>query len=66
MIGHRADFVHLPRIFVEFDTDGGGDALAFFDQRVEQMSEVGGFPFGCEVRRVRKFGQSGDAIYRRS
>ncbi len=36
MIGLRADFVHLPGIFVQSYAETSRDGLAFFDERVEQ------------------------------
>ncbi len=45
MIGHGADPVHLPRIFVQLNARGLRHSLAFFDQLVQQMAEVGELRF---------------------
>ena len=57
MIGARADFVHLPGIFVQRDAESLGDVFAFVDQRVEQVAQVGEF-----VLRARNARQCGSSV----
>jgi len=65
VISHGADSVHLPGVFMQANPGCLCDSLAFVDQGVQQMAEVGEFRFVGKVRRVRQARQSGDAIYRR-
>src|SRR5215470_16575705 len=64
MIGLRSDLVHLPRIFVELHSKGFGDALAFINERVEQVAKVSKlFLFG-KMKTVGKFCKRSDGVYR--
>jgi len=65
VISHGANSIHFPGIFGKANASRLGHSLAFIDQRVQQMAEVGEFPFVGKVRRVRQARQSGDAIHRR-
>src|SRR5450631_3135000 len=47
------------------DSGGLGHSLAFLDQRVQKMAEIGKFRFVREVRRVRQSRQRRHAVYRR-
>lgn len=64
MVRLRADFVHLPRIFVELDAQAGSNLLAFINERVQQMAQIGEVFFCREMDAVRQLGQRGNGVDR--
>ena len=64
MVGHRADLVHGPGIFVELDSRCCRHALPFIDQLVKKMSQTRRLAFIRKMWRMWQAGQSGNAIDR--
>ncbi len=64
MIRLRANFVHFPGIFVKLDAQAGCYSLAFLNERVQQMAQIGELFFSSEMVAVRQFRQRGNGIDR--